>query len=398
MPTHGFTLPGYEEVEEAFRENFEKQGEIGAACCVYHQHECVVDIWGGYRDIKKKTAWECDTLVPVFSTTKAVAAACLALCHSRGLFQYSDRVANHWEAFGENGKKDITIEQLLQHRAGLSAIDQKLSIQTIANRPLLEEIIARQKPRWTPGQYQGYHVWNIGWYISALLSKIDPKGRRLHEFLKEEILPNMKGDIRIGIDENFDLNRIARLKPFSKLKGLFAMPPAFVAEFFKPWSLTFKSMLNPSFVSDHANFNKPEILQLEIGSGGGIANACGLASLIDALNDPNHVLCLSSSTRDYLEQYPPPPACGYRDIVFKQDVFRFHAGFMKPSGYHDFSRSNRAYGGFGAGGSFVFTDPEQQLTIAYTMNKMDSAMMNIERELNLRKAVYNSITRLGETV
>lgn len=391
MQIKGNIQAGYESIADAFRLNFEKYGEIGASCCVYHQHERVVDIRAGYRDLKKKKAWEADTLVPVFSSTKAIAAACLALCHSRGQFAYSDKVAKHWEAFGQNGKENITIEQLLQHRAGLSAIDKTLNIQTIANRPMLEEIIAEQKSHWSPGAYQGYHVWNIGWYISALLSKIDPQGRRLREFVEQELLPHIEGEVRIGVDEDFDYDRIATLKPFSKLKGLFAMPPAFVAEFFKPWSLTFKSMLNPSFVSDHANFNKPEVLQLEIGSGGGIANARGLASLLDALSNPAHSLCLSASTQNYLQQYPSPPASGFRDIVFKQDAFRFHAGFMKPSGKHNYSLSKRAFGGFGAGGSFVYTDPERQLTVAYTMNKMDSAMMNIKREVNLREAAYRTV-------
>ena len=394
MKINGNLQAGYESIADAFRQNFEKHGEIGASCCVYHQHERVVDIWAGYRDLKKKQAWEADTLVPVFSSTKAIAAACLALCHSRGLFAYSDKVADHWGAFGQNGKEDIAIEQLLQHRAGLSAIDKKLNIQTIANRPLLEEIIAAQKPHWPTGAYQGYHVWNIGWYMSALLSKIDPQGRRLKEFVAQELLPQIEGEVRIGVDEGFDYDRIATLKPFSKLKGLFAMPPAFVAEFFKPWSLTFKSMLNPSFVSDHANFNKPEVLQLEIGSGGGIANARGLASLLDALINPDHALHLSASTQNYLQQYPPPPTNGYEDIVFKQDAFRFHAGFMKPSEKHGFSPTKSAYGGFGAGGSFVFTDPDHELTVAYTMNKMDSRMMNIQREVNLRSATLRALSEL----
>ena len=70
------------------------------------------------------------------------------------------------------------------------------------------------------------------------------------------------------------------------------MPIKFVFEFFKPWSLSFKSMLNPPFVSNHSNFNKPEILQLEMGAGGGIGNARGLASLIDSLTDGNHPLHL----------------------------------------------------------------------------------------------------------
>jgi CubicO group peptidase (beta-lactamase class C family) len=147
-------------------------------------------------------------------------------------------------------------------------------------------------------------------------------------------------------------------------------------------------MLNPGFVSNHANFNQPEILQLEMGAGGGIGNARGLASLLDAFNNKNHTLHFEKNTLDYLMQYPEAPKNGWEDIVFKQDAFRFHAGFMKPSEIHNFSPSGRAFGGFGAGGSFVFHDPDKNLTLAYTMNNMSSRMMNMKREVNIRNAVY----------
>ena len=90
-------------------------------------------------------------------------------------------------------------------------------------------------------------------------------------------------------------------------------------------------------------------------------------------------------------KYPEAPIKGWEDIVFKQDAFRFHAGFMKPSKKHDFAKTIKAFGGFGAGGSFVFHDPEYKLTIAYTMNKMSSKMMNMNRELNIRNSVYKTI-------
>jgi len=258
----------------------------------------------------------------------------------------------------------------------------------------LEKIIAEQKPHWNPGDFQGYHVWNIGWYISALISKVDPKKRRLKEFVNQEILPQILGEVRIGIDEDFEMKRIATLKPFSKMKGLISLPFRFVKEFFNPWSLSSKAMLNPLFVRNHANFNKKEILQLEIGGGGGVGNARGLASLIDALTNPKHSLFLGENTLEYLTQYPDPTTNGFDDVVFKQDAFRFHAGFMKPSKKHNFSQSKKAFGGFGAGGSFVFSDPENKLTIAYTMNKMGQEMMNMKREVNIRNATYQAISLL----
>jgi hypothetical protein len=35
----GFVKPGFETVQEAFAENFERRNELGAACCIYHRGE-----------------------------------------------------------------------------------------------------------------------------------------------------------------------------------------------------------------------------------------------------------------------------------------------------------------------------------------------------------------------
>ena len=423
MELKGHIDPGYALIARAFVENFEQDDEIGASLCVYHEGRRVAGIWAGFRDgqargsekkrndrnerldgdkrqdASNREPWEEDTVVPMFSSTKAVAASCMAICHSRGLFDYGDRVSDYWKEFGSNGKQEITIAQLLQHRAGLSAIDRKLSMEMIRDRERLEGIIAEQKPAWNPGERQGYHCWTIGWYISALLARIDPKKRRLKEFLEDEILPHIDGDIRIGIDGSYDFSRIAILKPFSKRRGMFAMPFVFVKEFFNPWSLTFRTMLNPAFVGNHANFNRRDVLELEFGSGGGIGNARGLASLFHGLTTPGHPLCLGRKTLDYLTGYPDPPTGatgksvtnGFEDIVLKQDAFVFHGGFMKPTERHNFSRNRSAFGGFGAGGSFVVSDPVEKLTYAYTMNSMSEEMMNMKKEVRIREAVYEVI-------
>ena len=64
---------------------------------------------------------------------------------------------------------------------------------------------------------------------------------------------------------------------------------------------------------------------------------------------------------------------------------------MKPSSEHSFADNRKAFGGFGAGGSFVIVDPENELTMAYTMNRMSAKMANGEREIALRNSVYNSL-------
>ena len=75
---------GYGPVADAFRQNFERRKEIGAACAVFRDGRPVVDLWGGHRDKARAKPWERDTMVTVFSTTKGMAATAMAVAHSRG--------------------------------------------------------------------------------------------------------------------------------------------------------------------------------------------------------------------------------------------------------------------------------------------------------------------------
>jgi len=101
---HGSVEPGFEIVKDAFVENFKRGEEIGAACAVYHKGKKVVDLWGGYRDKKSKDPWKEDTMVLVFSTTKGISGMAVALAHSKGYFEYDEKVSNYWPEFAQNGK------------------------------------------------------------------------------------------------------------------------------------------------------------------------------------------------------------------------------------------------------------------------------------------------------
>ena len=62
---HGFVNDGYEPVRDAFAENFYRRREVGAACCVYHKGEKVVDLWGGVRNKTTGDPWQQDTMALV---------------------------------------------------------------------------------------------------------------------------------------------------------------------------------------------------------------------------------------------------------------------------------------------------------------------------------------------
>ena len=130
---HGYASEGFEAVREAFAANFSHRKELGAACCVYHHGEKVVDLWGGVRNKATGEPWEEDTMALVFSATKGFAAMVMALAHSRGLLDYEERVCTYWPEFAQNGKENVTVRQLLAHQAALFAFNERVDKSVIAD-------------------------------------------------------------------------------------------------------------------------------------------------------------------------------------------------------------------------------------------------------------------------
>lgn len=150
-PVQGYVNKGFETVHDAFAENFTKRHELGAACCIYYRGEKVVDLWGGVRDKSTGEPWEESTMVDVFSVAKGMSGLAMALAHSRGLFDYDERVCRYWPEFAQNGKEKITVRQLFSHQAGLFAFDTKMNKRIVSDLDQLAIILAKQKPAWEPG-------------------------------------------------------------------------------------------------------------------------------------------------------------------------------------------------------------------------------------------------------
>jgi CubicO group peptidase (beta-lactamase class C family) len=75
---------------------------------------------GGFADRKREIAFGPDTLTPLFSTTKAVAALLIARLVDQGRLTYDQTVASVWPEFAQGGKQDVTVGQVMSHQDGLS--------------------------------------------------------------------------------------------------------------------------------------------------------------------------------------------------------------------------------------------------------------------------------------
>ncbi len=393
VPVHGTVAPGFELVRDEFIKNFSERKEVGAACAVYYKGEKVVDLWGGLRNKDTGEAWEEDTMVLVFSSTKGISSMAVAHAHSRGLFDYDEKVATYWPEFAENGKENITVRQLLSHQAGLCAIDVPLTLEILADPDQVAAAIGKQKPAWEPGTRHGYHGISLGWYESELIRRVDPKKRTIGQYFRDEIAKPLDVEFYIGLPDDVPDSRVARLDAYKKWQLLFnmnKMPREFVMRFLNPFSLTMKTFANPAIIGEPAGYNERRVQSIELPASNGIGQVRDMAKAYSEFATGGKKLKLKKETLEALHQPAKPPSGGLVDLVLGVETV-FALGYAKPFPKFKFGLDNKAFGTPGAGGSFCFADPTAQIGFAYGMNKTGFYLWDDPREKSLRDAVYKCI-------
>ena len=377
---------GYGRVADAFRRNFAEDREIGAACAVYRDGHKVVDLWGGYRDGKRKLPWQGDTLVTVFSTTKGMASMAMAVAHSNGLFDLEEAVATYWPEFAQHGKERITVRQLLAHEAGLPVIDVPIELALFDDPDEFGRVLAAQAPKWPPGTAHGYHGQSLGWYESQLLRRVDPNRRTIGRYFAEEVAAPLGIEFHIGLPDDVPPDRLARMhySPApAALLHLNEMPPRLLFAILNPRTLTGRVFMNPKALRKAGSINRRDILRVEMPSVNGTGEVRGIAKAYGEFATGGANLHISSATISELEA----PAPATRDRILKVDT-AFSFGFMKPFPMLPFGSSTRAYGHTGMGGSFALADPDAGVGYAYAMNRMGFAVPTEQREHEVRQALY----------
>jgi len=400
IEVHGHVEPGFESVRHEFERNFADRGELGAAFAVEHRGRLVVDLWGGHLDKKRRVPWREDTVTTVFSTTKGISSLAMALAHSRGLFEWDDPVTLHWPEFGQAGKGDVTIRQLLGHQAGLSAIDTLVDVELLRDLDRLGEALAVQAPAWAPGSRHGYHAISLGWYQSELLRRVDPARRSLGVFIREELVAPLGLEFHVGLPDTFPTERIAPIHPMPPLLVPFKigkrnkMPPRMVFAMISSKSHTGRAFRSLRMKSPADVNRDPALRAVEIPAANGIGDARSIARLYGEFATGGQALGLRKETLEHLMADPVLPREGVRDLVLHTDTV-FSLGFMKPSRDFDFASSPRGFGAPGAGGSFGFADPDARLGMGYVMNKMGVHLVDDPREKALRDAAHRSASKFG---
>ena len=377
---HGHVKPGFEPVRDVF-ENLWQEVEVGASFCAFVGNEKVVDIWGGWVDVDQSAEWQEDTLCNVYSTTKGLASAAIAALHSEGKLDFDEKVVTYWPEFGEAGKENVTVAQLLSHKAGLCGVDTKLEVADLYDWEKMTTLLAKQAPLWQLGTGAGYHAITWGYFPGELVRRIT--GKTLGQYFAEKVTGPIGAskDCYIGLPES-ELGRVAtmngpnraRKKP-KKPDNPPRMPPLYA-----------KALLNPS-VSPFRDASSDTWRMAEIAAANGQANARGVATVYAALANGGELNGVRIMSAESIRETTRSEVELEKDLVLGRPMRRARGFMLNTEGAY--GPYPEAFGHAGAGGSIGFADPHNHVAVGYAMNQMQADMEASPHSLLLTSALYD---------
>lgn len=342
---HGFTTPGFAPLQDAFADCF-ALGQHGGSVAVVHRGELVVDLWGGHTDAAATKPWQQDTLVNVWSTTKGIAAICMAMLVDRGLAAYDDPVAKYWPEFAANDKADITLGEALSHQAGIDGLSVPMDLNGLYEGEPYAQALAAMAPLWPPRSRSVYHAISLGTLIAEPLRRIT--GQSIGQFLAAEIATPLNADIFIGLPLSEDARTAELIEGPKASDGV-------IATLAGPYPHAWR---NPTIRPTEPNTRAWRAAEIPGANGHATAKALALiyGDLVSGQSKLLSAKTLREATKtrfDGMDAASQTPAA-------------YGAGF-------GLLQQNARPGGFGHsgwGGAFGFADPTEGFGMGYTTNNM----------------------------
>ena len=364
-PDAPFADERFSPVVDAFKALFRRRRDGGGAIAVYWQGEPVVDIWAGYADVGAREPWQADTMSMSFSTTKGITATVVHRLLERDVLALDEPVATWWPEFGQHGKDDILLSELLTHHAGLSRIRGLLDVPgDLIDHQRVAAMLAARK---TSGRLRGvpaYHGLTYGWLVGTVVERAT--GLPFGEVVQREIVEPLGLDGMYVSTPSSQHHRVATLFPGIYPLGLNGDQLAATMGRV-PRLRPFVDALLPSGFEKMVN--TPALLSTTMPAANGVVTARSLARMYGALAaegfvdgirflEPKTVLAagkVQTKDRDRVLGFRMRWRLGY------------HQGFVA-----DAPQPRMAFGHFGFGGSGAWADPETGLAMAFTTNRLGS--------------------------
>ena len=372
---HGMTHDRFADVRTAFEANFSNGSDVGASFCATVEGETVVDLWGGFADAERTRAWERDTIVNVYSTTKTMTALTALLIADRGDLDFDAPVAKYWPEFAAGGKSGVKVSHLMAHSSGLSGWKELISVEDLYDWEKTTALLAAQAPYWEPGTAPGYHALTQGYLVGEVVRRIT--GQSLGTVFRDEIAGPLGADFHIGLPASED-HRVAHLIP----------PPPGTAIADGPAQTDIQANMSNNPGIDVSATRTRGWRGAEIPAAGGTGNARSVAEI--------HAILANGGVakgKRFLSEAGCRKALELQiegtDLILGGPA-RFGMGFGLAGGVLPLPNPNSMFWG-GYGGSLVIIDMDARTTFGYAMNKMAGTTTGDMRAFGLAIAMWAAL-------
>jgi CubicO group peptidase (beta-lactamase class C family) len=141
-----------------------------------------------------------DSLWLLYSNTKVVTAVALWVLAERGLFGFSDRIADHMPEFARFAKGNITVLQTITHQAGFpNAVVGK---DAWTDHKRLREVVSNFPLEFTPGSKVHYHGLTAHWTLGVLIEAVT--GKDFRDVIRETVTEplGLSRELYVGLPES----------------------------------------------------------------------------------------------------------------------------------------------------------------------------------------------------
>lgn len=368
----------FKPIEDIFRRNFADGREVGASLTVIYEGEAVLDLWGGYTHSNHTQAWERDTIVNIFSTTKMVTALCVLLLAHRGQVDLDAPLCKYWPKYTSCGKDKILVRHVLSHTAGVPGFTPRVTFDDMYDWDKVIRMLEAEKPWWKPGTKVAYHTLTYGFLLGEVVRRVT--GKTLGCFLHEEITAPLGIDFFIGLPEREE-SRVAEIIPAQQKITLLQM--ALIKLLF-PTAM--KIYNNP--LLDENYFNTRACHAAEIPAGNGIGNARSVAQLGSILANGGCYNGKQILARSIVELAIQEQIRGKDPIAFGRPS-AWGLGVLLLN--KDLLLGPRSFYATGLGGSICVMDLERNVTLAYVMNRMAELSEGDARSIPLVQKLWECL-------
>ena len=416
----GTVAPGFESVRDLYERKMQTLEEKSTQLCVYHKDEKVVDLWASQDD-----SFSPDSLINVFSSGKSLETIAMASLVGQGLLNYATKITDYWPEFGHQGKQNLTVAELMRHEAGLAAFDRSLDTQDLLTENIKQNKVGKiieehvQKYRPNGGSRREYHAVTRGWIVNEVFRRVEPAGRTIGEYLRENIGTPLGVDAIVGVKQD-ELNRRALVIPLG-FKFMFwdSLRPKFLGRrmelnFFQ---LVAKFIRLVPMMRDRTTggtpaplkgmygiqfFNEPALAMGETPSANTHSNARSLAKIAAMMSSGGKLgdqEFLNEAGWTALHSEPVKATMGMGRTIFTQGgIAHFTPCDANSSKLDEAFNTGREgfYGWMGLGGSIFQWHPAHRIGFGYVPTSLNVADILNERGKAYQAEVLRCIDRLNK--